>query len=196
MIAYIQGKLTYKSPTCVYVEAHGVAYEINISLHTYEAIETLQEAKLYTYLKIAEDAHQLYGFATIAEKDLFLHLISVNGVGAGTARLVLSSLNTAEIEKAIVSGNVSLIQSIKGIGPKTAQRVILELKDKVGKGLEKTMQLPNISSSLSFSSEALAALAVLGFPKLTAEKAMAKAVKDNPDMQSVEELIKMSLKNL
>ncbi len=196
MIAYIQGKLTYKSPTCVYVEAHGVGYELHISLHTYEAVESLQETKLYTYLKIAEDAHQLYGFATLEEKEIFLHLISVNGVGAGTARLMLSSLNTNEIEKAIVGGNVSLIQSIKGIGPKTAQRVILELKDKVGKGLEKTMQIPNISSSLSFSSEALAALAVLGFPKLTAEKAMAKAIKDKPDMQSVEELIKMSLKNL
>lgn len=196
MIAYLQGKLTHKSPTCVYLDVHGVGYEVHISLQTYSVIEALTEAKLYTYLKISEDAHQIYGFASESEKSMFLHLISVNGIGAGTARLMLSSLNVNEIEKAIVGGNVPIIQNIKGIGPKTAQRVVLELKDKVGKGIEKNVDLSNISPSLSFSNEALAALTVLGFQKPVAERAMARALKENPNIHSVEDLIKTSLKNL
>ncbi len=196
MFAYIQGKLTFKSPTHVYVDCHGVAYILHISLSTYSQIEDKEQVKLYTHLVVREDAHVLYGFFTEEEKTMFLHLISVSGIGPNTARLVLSSLSTQEFHRAIIQDDVRLIQSIKGIGPKSAQRLVLELKDKLKKE-NITENMPSMSgAAATFSSEALSALCMLGFQKNHAEKALQKALKDQPGIQSVEELIKSSLKNL
>ncbi|HMV14399.1 MAG: Holliday junction branch migration protein RuvA [Chitinophagales bacterium] len=198
MFAYISGKITYKTPTHIYLDCNGIAYYINISLNTYAAIEKQESVKLYTHLVVREDAHVLYGFYTEEEKNLFLHLISVSGVGPNTARLVLSSMSTQEFQKAIIQADVRLIQSIKGIGPKSAQRLILELKDKLKK--DATAEgMDNIAASSSntlIKEEALAALNMLGFQKAQAEKAVQKSMQENTQIQSVEELIKLSLKNL
>lgn len=198
MIAYLNGKITYKTPTHVYVECNGVAYFVNISLNTFSQIENAENVKLFTHLVVREDAHTLFGFFSEEEKNMFLHLISVSGVGPNTARLVLSSMSTAEFQKAIIQEDVRLIQSIKGIGPKAAQRLILELKDKLKKssiqdGIDISQTYGNRSV---MTDEALAALTMLGFQKAQAEKAVQKVMKDNQQVQSVEELIKLSLKNL
>lgn len=197
MFAYLDGKITHKTPTHIYIECNGVGYFVNISLTTFSQIESLSEAKLFTHLVVREDAHILYGFFTEEEKNMFLYLISVSGVGPNTARLVLSSLSVQEFQKAIISEDVRLIQSIKGIGPKSAQRLILELKDK----LKKDKMLDNadnisIQGNRMVADEALAALSILGFPKAQAEKAISKVLKENNAIHSVEELIKWSLKNL
>ncbi len=199
MFAYLKGKITYKTPTHVYLECNGVAYFVNISLTTFSQIENAEDVKLYTHLVVREDAHTLYGFFSEEEKNMFLHLISVSGVGPNTARLVLSSMSTHEFQKAIIQEDVRLIQSIKGIGPKSAQRLILELKDKLKKSpLQDGMDVSVLHNGHStvMTEEALAALGMLGFQKASAEKAVQKALKDNHQIQSVEELIKMSLKNL
>lgn len=197
MIAYLQGKLTLKTPTHLYVDCQGVGYLVHISLHTFAEVEPLEQARIYTYLHINEQAHTLYGFFTEEEKTAFVALISVNGVGPNTARLVLSSLNTIELRRAIINGEVSLIQKIKGIGPKTAQRMILELKDKFVKmtGQDSHYALTGAPVA-SGSDEAIAALVMLGFPRPQAEKALSKVKKDHPDKHAVEDLIKLSLKNL
>lgn len=197
MIAYLQGRITLKTPTHLYIECSGVGYLVHISLHTFAEVEKLEQAKIYTYLHINEQAHTLYGFHSEEEKNMFVMLISVNGVGPNTARLVLSSLSTKEVQRAIINGEVSLIQKIKGIGPKTAQRMILELKDKLHKMPVADMgyDLQGIKVS-SGADEALAALLMLGFQKVQAEKALSKVQKDHPTVQGVEDLIKLSLKNL
>lgn len=197
MIAYLDGKITYKTPTHIYLECNGVGYLVNISLATYSGIEKAKEVKLFTHLVVREDAHVLYGFFTEEEKAMFLHLTSVSGVGPNTARLVLSSMSTHELQRAIIQGDVRLIQSIKGIGPKSAQRLILELKDKLQKepkpeGMDNQLQ----GSNTVMTDEALAALSMLGFQRVHAERAILKSMKDNLQIQSVEELIKLSLKNL
>jgi Holliday junction DNA helicase RuvA len=197
MFAYLNGRITYKTPTHVYLDCNGVAYFINISLTTYSQLENAENAKLYMHLVVREDAHILYGFFTEEEKAMFLHLVSVSGVGPNTARLVLSSLSIQEFQRAIIQEDVRLIQSIKGIGPKSAQRLILELKDKLKK--EPAQQgaetlLPHGSNVMN--EEALAALTMLGFQKTQSERAVQKALKDNLKIESVEELIKLSLKNL
>ena len=133
MIAYLSGKFSYKTPTVVYVDVQGLGYEVNISLNTYSHIQKLNEGKLYTYLQVKEDAHTLYGFFDSMEKEMFVMLISVSGVGAATARMMLSNLKPEEISKAILQNNASLLESVKGIGRKTAERLILELKDKMSK---------------------------------------------------------------
>src|SRR6478735_11795636 len=133
MFEYIDGKLTFKCPTYIIVETGGIGYHINISLNTYSMLGDAERCKVYTWLHVKEDAHTLYGFADEGERRLFLHLISVSGIGPNTGRMMLSSITPTEIQTAIVSGNVSLIQRIKGIGPKSAQRVILELQDKLRK---------------------------------------------------------------
>lgn len=198
MIAYLNGKITYKTATHVYIECNGVAYFVNISLNTFSQIENVENVKLFTHLVVREDAHTLFGFFSEEEKNMFLHLISVSGVGPNTARLVLSSMSTAEFQKAIIQEDVRLIQSIKGIGPKAAQRLILELKDKLKKssiqdGIDISQTYGNRSV---MTDEALAALTMLGFQKAQAEKAIQKVMKENQQVQSVEELIKLSLKNL
>jgi len=196
MIAYLNGVITYKSPTHIYIECAGVGYHVNISLSTFSAIEHQEQIRIFTYLHINEQAHTLYGFATEDEKEMFVHLISVNGIGPNTARLVLSSLSTIELQKAIIHQEVSLIQKIKGIGPKTAQRMVLELRDKMSKILVNDPTYDLQSSAPSFSDEAIAALVMLGFAKVQAEKVVKSVAKSHPAIPSVEELIKISLKNL
>lgn len=193
MIAHIQGKLVEKSPTEVIIDCNGVGYHINISLHTFSLLPNTDFIKLYTYLQIKEDAHSLFGFVEKSERELFKLLLSVSGIGASIARTMLSSLDPKQIIHAIGSGDVGTIQSLKGIGPKTAQRVILDLKDKVLKIYdlnEISMPQHNISRE-----EALSALEVLGYVRKNAEKVIDKIIKENPEA-GVEILIKQALKNL
>jgi holliday junction DNA helicase RuvA len=193
MIAHLQGRMVEKSPTEIVIDCNGVGYQVNISLHTYSLLPDSENVKLYTYLQIKEDAHTLFGFAEKAERELFKLLISVSGVGAGTARTMLSSLEPKQVISAIASGNDAAIQAIKGIGAKTAQRVILDLKDKVLKlyNLEE-VSAPGYNTN---KDEALSALEVLGFNKKLAEKALEKVLKENP-AANVEMMIKQALKNL
>jgi Holliday junction DNA helicase RuvA len=195
MFAYLNGKLTYKSPTQIYVDCNGVGYQVNITLYTYSDIELLESAKLYTYFYVREDQQVLYGFSTEQEKQMFIHLISVSGVGPNTARLILSSMTTNELANAIINEEVSLIQTVKGIGPKSAKRLVLELKDKM-----KSIETSNIATASNSSAnhlveEAVAALMMLGFSKNQTEVTVMKLWKSNT-VKSVEELIKLSLKNL
>lgn len=193
MYAYLRGDFSYKTASQVYVDINGVGYEVNITLNTYTAIETLAAGKLFTYLQIKEDAHTLYGFFEKEEKDMFVLLISVSGVGAATARMMLSSLRPEEVEIAITTGNLKLIESVKGIGKKTAERLVLELKDKVG---NKTS-----SSSLSWSKvvnslekDAINALVALGIIHKQAELSVKKIQAAEPEIIKLEELIKKALK--
>lgn len=194
MITQLQGKLVEKNPTNVVIDCNGVGYFINISLNTYAALPEGEAIKLYTYLQIKEDAHTLYGFLTKAEREVFVLLISVSGVGAGTARTMLSSLTAAQVRNAIVNDEVATIQSVKGIGAKTAQRVVLDLKDKMLK-LQDFADAP-ISAVSTHKEEALAALEVLGFVRKQAEKVVDKIVQAAPDSLSVEDIIKQALKSL
>ncbi|WP_026994596.1 Holliday junction branch migration protein RuvA [Flectobacillus major] len=197
MIAYIDGKLTYKDPAYVVIDVNGVGYELKISLQTYAALQDgVERCKLFTYLNIREDAHILYGFKEPDEKSLFLDLISVSGIGPNTALIMLSSLSSAEIRNALVSEDVKTIQSIKGIGAKTAQRAIIELKDKLKKEQmlagPQTSFLPTTGSKVR--NEALAALVTLGIPKNVAEKSIEAIVKKEGDNLTVEQLIKLALR--
>ena len=194
MITQLQGKLVEKNPTNVVIDCNGVGYFVNISLNTYAALPEGDAIKLYTYLQIKEDAHTLYGFLTKAEREVFVLLISVSGVGAGTARTMLSSLTAAQVRNAIVNGEVATIQSVKGIGAKTAQRVVLDLKDKMLK-LQNFADAP-ISAVSTHKEEALAALEVLGFVRKQAEKVVDKIVQAAPESLSVEDIIKQALKSL
>lgn len=193
MITHLEGKLVEKNPTDVVIDCNGVGYFINISLHTYAEIPDSEHLKLYTYLQVKEDAHTLYGFSTKTEREIFKLLLSVNGIGANIARTMLSSLSPNQIKEGIASADVGLIQSIKGIGAKTAQRVILDLKDKVLKvyGIDEVSLTQNNTSK----SEALSALEVLGFNKKQSEKVIDRIIGQQPDA-NVETLIKYALKNL
>ena len=193
MITQIRGRLVEKNPTFVVVDCSGVGYLLHISVQTFSALPEDENVKLYTHLSIREDAHTLYGFFTKQEREVFKLLISVSGVGPSIARTMLSSMSTEEIQKAIASDNVALIQSVKGIGAKTAQRVIVDLKDKILKtfDLEEVFQ----STDNTNKEEALSALEVLGFPRKLSEKVILRLLKDAPD-ESVESLIKKALKNL
>jgi holliday junction DNA helicase RuvA len=193
MITHIQGKLTEKNPTDVVIDCNGVGYLLNISLHTYSQIPDAENLRLYTHLQVKEDSHTLYGFSSLAEREIFRLLISVSGIGASTARTMLSSLTPKHVREAIASENVSLIQSVKGIGLKTAQRVIIELKDKVLKvyDIDEAAYISNNTNK----DEALSALEVLGFAKKQAEKVIDKILNNQPEA-NVETLIKEALKNL
>lgn len=194
MYAYIEGKLAFKCATYVIIDANGIGYHINISLNTYSKLADLEKCKLYTWLHVKEDAHTLYGFADEGERRLFLHLISVSGIGAGTGRMILSSVTPDEIQTAIVKGDVSQMQRIKGIGPKSAQRLILELQDKLKKeGIETLTAGPQYYTA---KDEALSALVMLGFAKAAAEKTLDQAIKAEPEGLTVERLIKIALKSL
>ncbi len=193
MIAYIEGKFTYKSPTVVYVDVQGLGYELQVSLHTFSAIQHLDSGRLYAHLQVREDAHVLYGFADIAEKELFLELIGVSGIGAATARMMLSSQRPEEIRSAIATGNTRLLEGIKGIGKKTAERLVLELKDKMAKHAA-TPLITTVSGN-RIEQEALIALTTLGIGRTQAENAVKKAILLN-NSASVEELIKLALKNI
>lgn len=196
MIAFLRGRFQFKSPAQVIVDVNGVGYELQISLHTYSSINNLAEGKLFSYLHITENAQTLYGFATESEKELFLQLISVSGVGASTARMMLSGMVPDEIVRAIVQGNVKQLESIKGIGKKTAERLIVELRDKLSKTLaEQHLITPAYNTK---EEDALYALVSLGIAKPVAENALKKQkqlLPANSDL-SVEDLIKLVLKNL
>jgi len=194
MIEFLNGKLVEKTPTYIVIECHGLGYFVNISLHTYSRIEELENCKVFTHLSIKEDAHTLYGFSEIEERKLFRDLISVSGIGANTARMMLSSLSPSEIQQAIVQGNHVLLQSIKGIGNKTAQRVVIDLKDKLTKKDGAT--LLNLPSNNKMKDEALSALLTLGFPRNTIEKTLELITKQAGEIQNIEQLIKLALKNM
>jgi Holliday junction DNA helicase RuvA len=193
MITQIRGRLVEKNPTEVVVDCNGVGYLLHISLNTFSNLPDDENVLLYAHLSIREDAHTLYGFINKVEREVFKLLVSVSGVGPSIARTMLSSMTSEEIQQAIASENVRLIQSVKGIGAKTAQRVIVDLKDKI----LKTFDVDAISTPQSNTNkdEALSALEVLGFNKKQAEKVVTAIIKENSDA-SVEKIIKLSLKSL
>ncbi|HRZ32917.1 MAG TPA: Holliday junction branch migration protein RuvA [Flavobacterium sp.] len=193
MIAHIQGRLVEKTPTDVVIDCNGVGYHVNISLHTYSLIPNTDSIKLFTFLQIKEDAHTLFGFVEKSEREIFKLLLSVSGIGASIARTMLSSMEPKQILQAIASADVVTIQSIKGIGSKTAQRVILDLKEKVLKVYD--LDEVSMSSNNTNKDEALSALEVLGFNKKLAEKVVEKIARENPDA-TIESIIKQALKNL
>ena len=193
MYEYFNGKLAYKAPTHVIIDVSGIGYYVHISLYTFSQIKDQENCKLFISLQVREDSHTLYGFATEGEKKLFENLISVSGIGPNTGRMILSSNTPDEIQSAIVNGQVALIQKIKGIGPKTAQRLILELQDKLKKqGFE---ALASPIQSQSVPEEALSALVMLGFNKVAAEKVLNTILKTESNL-SVEDMIKLALKRL
>jgi Holliday junction DNA helicase RuvA len=193
MITHIQGKLTEKNPTHVVIDCNGVGYMLNISLHTFSQISNQEHLKLFTHLQVKEDSHTLYGFSSLAEREIFRLLISVSGIGASIARTMLSSLTPKQVREGIATGDVALIQSIKGIGAKTAQRVIIDLKDKILKIYD--IDEVSVSKGNTNKDEALSALEVLGFVKKQAERVVDKIMMNYPDAD-VETIIKQALKNL
>lgn len=193
MIDYIKGEITGLTPASVTLENHGIGYFINISLNTYTNLSGKKESQLYIYEAIREDAHLLFGFSDKQERELFLLLISVSGIGAGTARMMLSSMNTLELANVIASGNSDMLKTVKGIGLKTAQRVIVDLKDKVK--IEGVEQIDVFASTNTSGDEAVAALVMLGFPQQASQKVVAKIIKDKSDI-TVEQIIKTALKML
>lgn len=193
MITHIEGKLVEKNLTDVVIDCNGVGYLLHISLHTYSQIPDQEKLKLYTFLLVREDSHTLYGFSSIAEREIFKLLISVSGVGASTARTMLSSLTPKQVRDGIAVGDVTLIQSIKGIGAKTAQRVILDLKDKILKVYD--IDEVSVHKNNTSKEEALSALEVLGFIRKQSERIIDKIITNNPEA-NVETIIKEALKNL
>ncbi len=193
MYAYLNGKFVSKSATKLVVDVNGVGFEVNITLNTFSAIETLLEGKLYIYMQVKEDAHTLYGFYEQEEKEMFILLISVSGVGAATARMMLSSLKPDDVANAVASNNVKLIESVKGIGKKTAERLVLELKDKVNGKSEITPQnwskMPN-----SLEKDAINVLFALGINIKQAELSVKKILSTEPETSKLEDLIKKALK--
>ncbi len=195
MIAYIKGKLVQKDPTHVIIECNGIGYQIQISLNTYGEIKDREDICLQTIQIIREDAHLLYGFGSPNEKFMFQQLISVNGIGPGTAIMALSSLPPEELRSAIIAESVSTLQAIKGIGAKTAQRLILELKDKLRKDQSDVINLPGSAPHNSIRSEALSALITLGISRVAAEKTIDSILKKSGNNLSLEDLVKIALKN-
>jgi Holliday junction DNA helicase RuvA len=195
MIAYLNGKLSYKSPAVVHIDVQGVGYEVQISLNTYSRIQGLESCKLLTFLHIKEDAHTLYGFFDDAERTIFLMLMGVSGIGANTARMMLSSLQPEDIQRAILMENEKMLESIKGIGAKTAKRLILELKDKFKKQKDIGNQI-SVTSNNTMQEDALNALVTLGISRSVAEQAISKVLKAEPLLEDLEGLIKKSLKAL
>ena len=194
MIAHIEGKLITKTPTYLVIDCSGVGYGIHISLNTFEKIKDVEHLRILTHLAVKEDSHTLYGFAEEEERQLFLQLISVSGVGTNTARMILSSLKTNDIKSAITNANWALLKTIKGIGPKTAQRIVIDLQDKISK-TENTDTMAVSYTGNTITNEALAALVMLGFSKSEAEKGLIKIKQQNPNY-TVEELVKNTLKIL
>lgn len=197
MITYLKGKLVHKDPTFVVIDISGIGYHVKISLQTYSKIKDEEHVMLLTFLHIKEDAHTLYGFKEENEKRLFLHLISISGVGPNTGLMILSSLSSEELESAIAQEDFRTIQNVKGVGVKTAQRIVLELKDKVKRESlidQNQTQSGFIKIHNKIREEALQALVTLGFPKATAERNIAFVLKKTGSEISLEELIKASLK--
>lgn len=198
MIEYIKGELTELTPAMAVVECHGVGYGINVSLNTYSAIQGKKEIKLYIVESIREDAYNLYGFATKQERELFLLLITVSGIGGNTARMILSALSPSELCNVISSGNDKLLKTVKGIGLKTAQRIIVDLKDKIGTtGIDASdvLTAPVTHAHSEVYEEAIAALTMLGFAQAPSQKAVSAILKEEPEA-AVEKVIKLALKRL
>lgn len=193
MIAYLKGDFVHKSPAVVHVDVNGVGYEVQISLNTYSKIQNLEKGLLHTSLLIREDAHILYGFFDLAEKEMFQHLFSVSGIGASTARVMLSYMKPDELARAIVQGDTRTLEGIKGIGKKTAERMVLELRDKLAKNPLESNISPMINNTLQ--QDALNALTALGIARQQAGQAIEKTIAANPNL-SVEELIKLALRTL
>lgn len=193
MIAYLRGKFTHKTPASVIIDVNGVGYDVNISLNTYSRIQGSEEGALLIHMLVREDAHILYGFSDAVEKELFLQLIGVSGVGASTARVMLSYMKPEELAAAIRGGNARTLEAIKGIGKKTAERIVVELRDRLAKQpLDINISLPQSNTA---QADALNALIALGINRTAAEGAIQKAYDQNPEL-SVEDLIKAALKNL
>jgi Holliday junction DNA helicase RuvA len=195
MYAYLRGRFSRKTPTSVWVDVQGIGFEVHISLHTYEAIQSQEEGTLYVYQLVKEDAHLLYGFADQSEKEVFLHLLSVSGVGASTARMMLSSLHPSELIRTIVGGNEAGLERIKGIGKKTAQRIVLELRDKMAKISTDISTVSSLKHN-TLEQDALIAMTALGIAKNMAEQAIRKALQSDASHTQVESLIKAALKCL
>ncbi len=193
MYEYIRGKIAELTPAYAVIEAGGIGYFINISLNSFSGLQGKEEGKLFLHLSVREDAHVLYGFTSNSEREMFRLLISVSGVGPNTARMMLSSMPSKEVKRAICEADVNALKSIKGIGAKSAQRIIVDLKDKVETTLEDQQIIPAVGNT--FKNEALSALEVLGFAKKQADKVLEKLIVANPEA-TVEELIKQALKVL
>ena len=193
MITHLRGKLVEKNPTDLVIDCGGVGYKVNISLHTFSLIPDQEFVVIYTHLQVKEDSHTLFGFAEKSEREIFRLLISVSGIGTSTARTMLSSLHPDQVKDAIASNDVATVQSIKGIGAKTAQRIILDLKDKILKVYN--IDEVSVSKSNTNKDEALSALETLGFNRKIAEKVVDRVLKNTPS-ESVENIIKLALKNL
>jgi len=192
MYAYLEGKFTMKNPAQVYVDINGIGFEVNISLNTYSHIQSSVSGKLFTYLQVKEDGHTLFGFFDKGEKDMFIQLISVSGIGANTARMMLSHLKPDELSTAIQQGNIKLLESIKGIGKKTAERLVLELRDKIHK-IDSIIPI-QVNAGNRMQQDALNALVALGISKPQAEAAIKKIAVTEPDSNNLEDLIKKALK--
>lgn len=196
MYAYLKGEITYRTPTFIVVDVQGVGYHVNIPLSTFTAIEGQDKATIYTHLIVREDAHTLYGFATQTERNMFIQLIGVTGVGATTAQLILSSMTVDEVRAAIIGEQAHVLQKVKGIGAKSAKQIILDLKSKLSKeSPDGPVLLPNMVDSL-VREEALSALLALGFNRIAVQKALNSVVAANPGALKVEDLIKLALKAL
>ncbi|SKC39242.1 Holliday junction branch migration protein RuvA [Ohtaekwangia koreensis] len=196
MIAFLKGRLVHRDPTHVVIDVNGVGYLVHISLQTFSDIKEQENIMLFTHLSIREDAHVLFGFSCESEKRLFQQLISVNGVGPSTAVVMLSYMNSNELKSSIVKEDAAALQSIKGIGGKTAQRVIIELKDKLKKeSWEETQTSVSSGPHNTLRKEALSALLTLGLPKLVAEKSVDAALKKSGNTITLEDLVKQALKN-
>lgn len=196
MIAYLKGKITFKNPAFVYVECNGVGYHVNISLNTFRQIEEKDEVKLLTYMYVKEDAQALYGFFDERERNLFTHLISVSGVGVNTARVMLSGMEVDELRSAIINDQVAVLNKVKGIGPKTAKRIILDLKDKLIKDGGVVSESPVQIAGNTLKDEALSAMIALGFPRNTVSKQLDSILASDASITRVEDLIKAALKQL
>lgn len=196
MIAYLKGKITFKNPAFVYVECNGVGYHVNISLNTFRQIEEKDEVKLLTYMYVKEDAQALYGFFDERERNLFTHLISVSGVGVNTARVMLSGMEVDELRSAIINDQVAVLNKVKGIGPKTAKRIILDLKDKLIKDGGVVSESPVQIAGNTLKDEALSAMIALGFPRNTVSKQLDSILAADASITRVEDLIKAALKQL
>jgi holliday junction DNA helicase RuvA len=195
MIAFLKGKLVYKDPTHVIIEVNGVGYQVSISLNTFSEIKDKEDIQLTTYLHVREDAQILFGFSSPAEKTMFLNLISVNGIGPNTAMVVLSYMPPAELKAAIIREDAATLQSIKGIGGKTAQRLILELKDKLRKEAGEEHVIGSAPTYNKTKQEALTALMTLGIARAAAEKSIDTVLKKSGNSLTLEDLVKQALKN-
>ncbi|MBK9733713.1 MAG: Holliday junction branch migration protein RuvA [Saprospiraceae bacterium] len=196
MIAYLNGAITHKTPTYIYVDCNGVGYHVNISLNTYSKLEKLEKIKIFTYLNVKEDEQSLFGFFDDEERSLFVLLISVSGVGVNTARVILSYMTPEEVKTAIIHENAMALGRVKGIGPKTAKRIFLDLKDKVIKETGSDHVIFMSPESNTIRNEALSALIALGFPKPVVEKQIKVILDKNPNIDTVEDLIKQILKQM